>query len=67
MWYVGIDWADQHHDVAIIDEHGKHVAKKRVAHSAEGMEELLAFLKGVGEVATHPDQWPASLKPTRAS
>jgi transposase len=56
MWYVGIDWADQHHDVAIIDEHGKHVGKKRVAHTAEGMEELLAFLKGMGEVATHPDQ-----------
>ena len=56
MWYVGIDWADQHHDAAIIDEHGKHVGKKHVAHSAEGMEELVEFLKGIGDVATHPDQ-----------
>jgi transposase len=56
MWYVGIDWADQHHDAAIIDEHGKHVGKKRVAHSAEGMEELVEFLKGIGDVATHLDQ-----------
>jgi len=56
MWYVGIDWADQHHDAAIIDEQGKQVGKKRVAHSAEGMEDLVEFLKGIGDVATHPDQ-----------
>ena len=22
MWYAGIDWADQHHDVVVIDEAG---------------------------------------------
>lgn len=55
MWFVGIDWADQHHDVVIIDEQGKQLDKKRVAHSAEGMTELLTFLRSIGDVPVHPD------------
>ena len=66
MWYVGIDWADQHHDVVVIDEHGKQLAKKRVAHSAEGLEELVNSSKGLGMSASTRITWPASLKPTRA-
>ena len=56
MWYVGIDWADQHHDVVVIDEHGKQLDKKRVAQSAEGLAELVDFLKGIGDVRQHADQ-----------
>ena len=55
MWYVGIDWADQHHDVVVIDEHGKQVDKKRVEHSAEGLADLVEFLKGIGDVRQHAD------------
>ncbi len=55
MWYVGIDWADQHHDIAVVDEQGKQLAKKQVAHSAEGMSELVTFLRSVGDVGEHPD------------
>ena len=55
MWYVGIDWADQHHDVAVIDEHGKQLDKKRVAQSAEGLGELVEFLKGIGDIRQHTD------------
>ena len=49
MWYVGIDWADDHHDAAVVDELGQQVAKIRVAHSAEGLRQLTTFLL---EVAT---------------
>ena len=56
MWFVGIDWADQHHDVVVIDEQGKQIAKKRVAHSAEGMTELLTFLGSIGDVRDQPNQ-----------
>ncbi len=49
MWYVGIDWADDHHDAAVVDETGQQVAKIRVAHSAEGLRQLTTFLL---EVAT---------------
>jgi transposase len=55
MWFVGIDWADRHHDVVVIDEHGKQHAKQRVAHSAEGMMELIAFLRSIGDVHEHPE------------
>jgi transposase len=55
MWFVGIDWADQHHDVVVIDEHGKQLDKKRVAHSAEGLAELVEFLQRIGDVRQHAD------------
>jgi transposase len=65
MWYAGIDWADQHHDVVVIDEQGKPVAKKRVAHSAEGVAELVTFLRAVGDVREHPDHLACIIETTK--
>jgi transposase len=47
MWYVGLDWADQHHDVAVLDEAGRRVGSRRVVHSQEGLDELKQFLLGI--------------------
>jgi transposase len=47
MWYAGLDWADSHHDTVVIDDAGRPVASRRVAHSAEGLAELIAFLRGI--------------------
>jgi hypothetical protein len=44
LWYAGIDWADDQHDVVIIDEPGQRVASCRVAHTPEGFAELTTFL-----------------------
>jgi transposase len=44
MWFAGIDWADQHHDVVVLDEHGQQVASLHVAHTAEGVGRLTTFL-----------------------
>jgi transposase len=44
MWFAGIDWADQHHDVAVVDANGCQVGTRRVAHSATGLQESVAFL-----------------------
>ena len=41
MWYVGLDWADQHHDVVVLDEAGCRVGSRRVPHSKEGLEDLI--------------------------
>ncbi|MDP9380109.1 MAG: IS110 family transposase [Chloroflexota bacterium] len=49
MWYAGIDWADEHHDAAVIDEAGRQVATIRVEHSPEGLQKLTAFLHGIGD------------------
>jgi len=56
MWYAGIDWADQHHDAVVIDQAGQRVATRRVAHTAAGLAELTTFLRGLGDVAAHPEQ-----------
>ena len=53
MWYVGLDWADTHHDVEVLDEAGKRVGARRFAHSHAGLNELKAFLLGI---AASPEQ-----------
>jgi transposase len=40
----GIDWADDHHDVAFVDEHGAVLAAERVEHSAAGLARILELL-----------------------
>lgn len=52
VWYVGIDWADQHHDAQVIDEAGKQVASIHVDHTSEGLASLHAFLEQI----TGPDR-----------
>jgi transposase len=47
MWFAGIDWADQHHDVVVLDGDGHQVAGARVAHSVEGLAQLSTLLRGV--------------------
>ena len=48
MRYAGIDWADEHHDVVVIDENGRRVGAMRVAHDVEGLEALVAFVRTAG-------------------
>ena len=47
--YCGIDWAENHHDVAVVDVEGKLVAKRRIADSAAGFAELTAILADAGD------------------
>ena len=54
MWFAGIDCADAHHDIAIVDEVGQQQGMLRVAHSAVGLEDLVSFLRGYS--ATDPEQ-----------
>jgi transposase len=49
MWYAGIDWADQHHDVVVIDEAGRQVGALRVTHTKEGLAALTQFLLGIAK------------------
>ena len=53
MWYAGIDWADDHHDLVILDDAGDPIRSLRVAHSAEGIRDLIALLRAT---VTLPDQ-----------
>ena len=47
MWYAGIDWADDHHDVVVLDDTGRQIATRRVAHTAAGLADLIAALEQV--------------------
>ena len=47
MWFAGIDWADSHHDVLILDEAGQQAGSLRVAHTKAGIDELKRFLLGL--------------------
>jgi transposase len=47
MWYVGIDWANDHHDALVIDEKGRQLATLRVDHSPQGMSKLNTFLEQI--------------------
>ena len=52
--FCGIDWAEGHHDVALVDADGGLVAKKRIEDSAAGFAELLAMLTDAGDTEAEP-------------
>jgi transposase len=47
--FCGIDWAEAHHDVAVVDTDGLLVAKRRILHSAEGFGQLQQLLADAGD------------------
>src|ERR1700694_4041116 len=53
MAFVGIDWAEAHHDVCLLDEQGKMLGKRRVVDGLEGVRRLHEL---VAEHATEPEQ-----------
>ena len=44
MIFVGVDWAEAHHDVCVLDNEGKVLARKRVADSFACLTELHALV-----------------------
>jgi transposase len=52
--YCGIDWATEHHDVAVIDNDGRVVARGRVGNDAAGLARLLTLLAEAGDSADDP-------------
>ena len=61
--YCGIDWAEAHHDVAIVGEEGQLLARRRIDDSAAGLAQLLTLLAEHGD---HPDdQVPVAIETGR--
>jgi transposase len=42
--FCGIDWAERHHDVALVDEQGRLLAKRRINDDLGGFSELTVLL-----------------------
>jgi transposase len=52
--YCGIDWAEGHHDIALVDEDGKLIAKRRINETLDGVAELTAMLAAAGDSEAEP-------------
>ena len=52
--FCGIDWATDHHDVAVVDDDGRVVARGRVGNDAAGFAQLLTLLAEAGDTAKQP-------------
>ncbi len=50
MVFVGVDWAEAHHDVCVVDEAGTVLGKRRVPDGLEGVRQIHAL------VAAHAEQ-----------
>jgi len=44
MIFVGVDWAEVHHDVCILDEGGDVLARKRIPDALAGVQQLHAMI-----------------------
>jgi transposase len=52
--FCGIDWAEDHHDVALVDAEGMLVAKRRIGDDAAGFTTLLQLLAAAGDNDQQP-------------
>jgi transposase len=52
--FCGIDWAEDHHDIALVDRDGGLVARLRVSDDAAGLALLLELLAEKGDGAGNP-------------
>jgi transposase len=52
--YCGIDWASDHHDVAVVNDDGQVLARERVANNAAGFAQVLTLLADAGDSPEHP-------------
>jgi transposase len=50
----GIDWAEDHHDVALVDSEGQQLAKKRIGDDVAGFAELMTLLAEHGDSLEEP-------------
>ena len=62
--FCGIDWAETHHDVAIIDGDGQLVARKRITDDPAGFAQLVEMLADTGDSTERPA--PGAIETPRA-
>src|SRR5947207_14774114 len=61
--FCGIDWAEDHHDIAIVDRDGQLLARRRISDDAARLAALLALLAEHGDSAG--DQVPVAIETPR--
>jgi len=58
----GVDWAEAHHDIALVDDDGALVARARIDTGATGFNAMLAL---IAEHGGSVEDTPIAMKPTR--
>jgi len=48
MFFIGIDWADDHHDVSIVEEQGREIKRFQISHDPDGFLNLLKEIQNLG-------------------
>jgi transposase len=61
--FCGIDWAEDHHDIALVDRDGQLLARRRISDDAAGLAQLLALLAEHGD--TPDDLIPVAIETPR--
>ena len=51
MVFCGIDWSDDHHDIAVVDADGRIVVTERIGNDLVGFARLVELLADAGETA----------------
>lgn len=59
----GIDWAEDHHDIALVDRDGRLLARQRIGDDAAGLTTLMSLLADHGDNAE--DQIPVAIETPR--
>src|SRR5690242_10485014 len=52
--FCGIDWAEDHHDIALVDRDGQLLARRRISDDAAGLAALLGLLAEHSDSAEDP-------------
>ena len=52
--FCGVDWAENHHDVAVVDDRGQLLVRRRIGDDAAGFRVLLELLAEHGDTAAEP-------------
>lgn len=61
--FCGIDWASDHHDIALVDADGTLVARARVSDDIVGLQQLLGLLAEHGD--TGETRIPVAIETSR--
>src|SRR5215470_19722970 len=52
--FCGIDWAEDHHDIALVNRDGQLLARRRISDDAAGLAQLLGLLSEHGDSPGDP-------------
>ncbi|MFD3719675.1 IS110 family transposase [Streptomyces sp. NPDC058674] len=61
--FCGVDWAEDHHDIALVDATGKQLVKVRISDDAAGFAQLMALLAEHGD--SEDAQIPVAIETSR--